>query len=225
MNFALISRYHFAHGDDFQVEYLGTRDDERVMRDHFAVTGADYKVYFDMMRLLPRNIAEAKRPRNWGFGDINDPVTGNRVWDFGTFARTLEFKGDMTAVRGDDKRTYVECRARDGTLKHRFLLAELLPQWKTAASMPVPPLEPAAEVVPAEAAPVAVKVPEVMTTEPPSAPAIVAAPTTLRRPAHRTSAKLPEKPIVLADPSKEMLYFVESVLWRMARAPEHLRTI
>jgi hypothetical protein len=218
-------RYEFRHGADVEVKYLGPRDvPGKIEKDVFAVTAVGQKVFFEMMRLLPRDEREAQKPRKWGFGDITDPTTGRQVWDFNSFARPLNFRGDMTTVCGEDNRTYVECRARDGTLKHRFLLTELLPRWNAArsvvvSSLPVPEPSPVAV-----AQPVSELIPELVATP---------APVPVTAVSKQTAAvvepqALPEP--VLSDLVKvrdrldgDMLEFVTGAFARMMRAPAHLR--
>ncbi len=235
MNLAPMHRYDFQHGDDFEVKYLGPNDERgRVQKERFAVTGAGYKVYFEMMRLLPSADWQARNPRKWGFGDITDAITGRRVWNFREFvnsplAKSLGvygFKGDMTTVCGEDNRTYVACHDRSGTLQHRFLLANLLPQWKAVEHVVVPPLPTVVPVTRALAPPPAVifvdvPVPEVVPAEgvpPVSAPQTSASEEGPREATAADVAKVVHR-------SSEMLYFVREVLGRMPRAPAHLRDL
>ncbi len=199
------STFEFKHGADCIVVFIKSRDAESVWKDVFAVTLNGNKVYFEMMRLKPR--FPGQRPRNWGFGDITDPLSGERLWDFNTFARPLNFRGNMVTEQGDDDRTYVLCRNHAGVVEHRFLLAELLPQWRSFIPLPklvqassVSPSLPAAVVSVSESVPMPVPLPAREYASPPRTP-----PQTAHRP-----TLMP-----LVDRSPEMRQFVQEVLSRM----------
>ncbi len=202
------STFEFEHGTDCTVIFVRSHDTERVWKDIFAVTLNGYKVYFEMMRLKPR--FPGQKLRNWGFGDITDPFSGKRLWNFNTFAEPLGFKGDMTTVRGDDDRTYVLCRNHAGVVEHRFLLAELLREWRssipTPKLVPVPPLPP--QPLPATAI--------VSVLEP--VPAPVSSPVRAPAPQVQPPVQARTRPalVPLADQSPEMRWFATEVLSRMA---------
>ncbi len=132
----LPARYEFVCGADVsEVKYLGRRDDSGCEKEVFTVIMSGFKVYFEMMRLKPKTDYQARNPRNWGFGDIRDSVSGSTIWNFSTFIKSptaaelgiKDLRGDMTTIRGADNRTYVDFRTRDGRLIKQFLLAENYP--------------------------------------------------------------------------------------------------
>jgi hypothetical protein len=224
-------RYTFQHGDDFTVQYIGRRDKSgKIECDLFAVTGGGYKVYFQMMRLLPRDRYEESRPRSWGFGDVTNVVTGGLLWNFNVFVRSPPahlsalrgFKGDMVTVRGGDNRTYVECRTRDGKLRHRFLLAYLLPQWQRLATIELPVSQPDVPAFVASPQPVSevTAVPAMpVLPRPPVSPAVVPEPVALAVAVREDLNKVKDR----LNP--QMLEFVVGPLAGMLRVPASLRRL
>lgn len=230
MNQLPIPRYEFQHGADVTVKYLRSNDvPGKVEKDVFAVTAGGYKVYFEMMRLLPRTYREAQKPRKWGFGDILDPVSGLQLWTFRALAKQppaslrhlRDFTGDLTTVRGEDNRTYVEFRSKQGELKGRFLLTELLPQWSSVATAPaLPEKQPEPPMVPVAAVPKEVKVPKEPSPPPASRTTVLArglAEEVLTNDVRR------DLDLVADRRNLQMLEFVIGPLAGMARAPHYLR--
>ncbi len=223
-----LPRYKFVHGADFEVKYLGRRDvPGHVIKDLFAVTGGGAKVYFEMMR----------RPgQEWGFGDIQDPVTGRTLWDFRTFMQSPKaaelkihgMKGDMTPVRGEGNRTYVDFRTKRGQPIKQFLLADLLPRWNAVAKLPVPPLPVPVEEVPENAAVTPPPV-QVISAVVEVVPTPIPEPATPKQPQPFDGAEA-LSPLVLEDLANvrdrlepEMLEFVTGAFARMMRVPKHLQ--
>lgn len=232
--------FQFQHGADFAVKYLDSGRKGNAVIHRYAVTGGGYKVFFEMMKLLPRDHREALRPRGWGFGALTDPTTGRVVWKFDSFIDSLfakqlgltGFKGDLTTECGDDNRTYVVCRRRpSGEEVARFLLAYLLPQWQGVDTQAVPALLPEslpAPVVASVSAPEPVAMPaptlvfeqvrptEVNSSRSPSRPRLVnLSPKrlTVSRPA--LSVATARAPIEAPGVDREHRWFFEQVLARM----------